>query len=213
MQKVQRNSAISDVFEVQGLRRNRRKGRMPKFSFSHARKFQFPGRVPSPVAGAGLAGMILASCGPPGWWWQPSSIGSVFAEGPRRPRSYCRRSQQTPARARVAQSWLAHRCLQYPFVTRTDERVHAGSLDFRRTRECVEEPGDAPARLGVFDTSAATPWLMPSPTRPRPAGLARAQEHPAHRTPYRAGAGSVRQRPRSELSRRGAPSLSQRDTG
>jgi len=72
MQKVQRNSAISDVLEVQGLRRNRRKGRMPKFSFSHARKFQFPGRVPSPVAGAGLAGMILASCGPLGWWWQPS---------------------------------------------------------------------------------------------------------------------------------------------
>jgi hypothetical protein len=71
MQKVQRNSAISDVFEVQGLRRNRRKGRMPKFSFSHARKFQFPGRVPGPFAGAGLAGVILARCGAPGWWRQP----------------------------------------------------------------------------------------------------------------------------------------------
>ena len=59
--------------------------------------------------------------------------------------------------------WL-HRCLQYPFVTRTGERVHVGSFDFRRTRECVEEPGDAPTRIGVFDTSAATPWLMPSPT-------------------------------------------------
>ena len=62
-----------------------------------------------------------------------------------------------------------HRCVQYPFVTRTDERVHVGSLDFRRTRECVEEPGDAPTRLGVFDTSAATPQLShPRHPAPRP---------------------------------------------
>jgi hypothetical protein len=87
MQKVQWNSAISDVFEVQGLRRNRRKGRMPKFSFSHARKFQFPGRAPGPVAGAGLAGMILARCGRPAGGGNPASIGLACAEGPHRPRS------------------------------------------------------------------------------------------------------------------------------
>src|SRR5262245_7490843 len=91
MQKVQRDSAISDVFEVQGLRRNRRKGRMPKFSFSHARKFQFPGRVPGPVAGAGLAGMILATCGPPAGGGNLAGIGLVLADGPHRPRSCPRR--------------------------------------------------------------------------------------------------------------------------
>jgi hypothetical protein len=87
MQKVQRNCSISDVFEVQCLRRNRRKGRMPKFSFSHTRKFQFPGRVSGSVAGAGLAGMILASCGHPAGGGNPASIGLVLAEGRHRPRS------------------------------------------------------------------------------------------------------------------------------
>ena len=72
-------------------------------------------------------------------------------------------SKRQPGRKWRSPGWL-HRCVQYPFVTRTDERVHAASLDFRRTRECLEEFGDAPTRLGVFDTSAATPWLMPSPT-------------------------------------------------
>src|SRR5262245_22247445 len=44
----------------------------------------------------------------------------------------CRpRSHLTPASAQLTQSWLAHRCLQYPFVARTNERVHVGSLDFR----------------------------------------------------------------------------------
>jgi Protein of unknown function (DUF3606) len=69
----------------------------------------------------------------------------------------------------VAYPGRLHRCVQYPFVTRTDERVHVGSLDFRRTCECVEEPGDAPTRLGVFDTSAATPQLShPRHPAPRP---------------------------------------------
>jgi hypothetical protein len=57
---------------------------MPKFSFSHARKFQFPGRVPGSVAGAGLAAMILASCGPPAGGGNPASMGLVLAEGPPR---------------------------------------------------------------------------------------------------------------------------------
>src|SRR5215510_10872035 len=44
----------------------------------------------------------------------------------------CRpRSHLTPASAQLTQSWLAHRCLQYPFVAGTSERVHVGSLDFR----------------------------------------------------------------------------------
>jgi len=53
---------------------------MPKFSFSHARKFQFPGRVPGSVAGAGLAAMILASCGPPAGGGNAASIGLVLAK-------------------------------------------------------------------------------------------------------------------------------------
>ena len=71
-------------------------------------------------------------------------------------------SKRQPGRKWRSPGWL-QRCVQYPFA-RTDECVHVGSLDFRRTRECVEEPDDTPPRLGVFDTSAATPRLMPSPT-------------------------------------------------
>jgi len=131
MQKVQWNSAISDVFEVQGLRRNRRKGRMPKFSFSHARKFQFPGRAPGPVAGAGLAGMILASSGRPAgggnrpalaWPVLKVRIGPALADD-------VVHSKRQPGRKWCSPGWLL-RCVQYPFVTRTDECVHVGSLDF-----------------------------------------------------------------------------------
>jgi hypothetical protein len=146
-------------------------------NFNSPAAFQSPSRAPDLPA-------LRAGGG------NPASTGLVLAEGPHRPP--LQRSQLTPARAQVAYPGWLHRWLQYPFVTRTDERVHVGSLDFRRARECVEEPGDAPTCLG----GSATPWLMPFPTPPRPAGLAGAREHPARRTPYRAGARSVQQGPR-----------------
>jgi hypothetical protein len=105
----------------------------------------------------------------------------------------------------VAQSWLAHRCLQYPFVTRTDECVHVGSLDFRRTRECVEEPDDAFLCLGVFDTSAATPWLCP-PGHPRALQAWLGDKNIQHTERHTALAPDRFNNLRDETSRRGAPS-------
>jgi hypothetical protein len=75
------------------------------------------------------------------------------------------RSHLTPASAQLTQSWLAHRCLQYPFVARTNERVHVGSLDFRGGVRVRREPGDEPA-LQVRTNKQTRTIMRQAPCQP-----------------------------------------------